>query len=279
MNIVEAYIKFNKKLIIIISGLSGSEKTVIAKFIERDFKLKLINLENYVNKDFNETVTLSNDTKLINWDDVNSYDWNKFNTDVISEQTNGIVVSGCYFPLNKIKFDTDFHIHIKVPKQTLIEKRTKFAENKKEKFNMDTTLIPLIVNQITYPLYLTYVENSKIDKYVNSKDLTVDQIYDQVADFLFFKIDENLNKINSNNKIVDHQLNNSDNLNNSNDDSSESINNNSDSSETISHSSSSTLNFKSTKLLTPENNQVFVGTDDNVELDQMDFFRVGDRIK
>jgi uridine kinase len=55
MNIVEAYIKFNKGLIIVVSGISGCGKTTLARDIERDFNLKLIDqydyyLEKYDNK-------------------------------------------------------------------------------------------------------------------------------------------------------------------------------------------------------------------------------------
>ena len=37
VNVVEAYIKLNSQLIILISGFSGSGKTLLAKNIEKDF--------------------------------------------------------------------------------------------------------------------------------------------------------------------------------------------------------------------------------------------------
>lgn len=50
MNVVEAYIKFRGQLVVLVSGLSGSGKTEIARNIERDFKLKFINLNDYYKK-------------------------------------------------------------------------------------------------------------------------------------------------------------------------------------------------------------------------------------
>jgi len=50
MNIIEAFIKFNKQLIIIISGLSGTNKTKIAQWMAKDFNLKYINIEKYIDE-------------------------------------------------------------------------------------------------------------------------------------------------------------------------------------------------------------------------------------
>lgn len=259
MNIIEAFIKFNKKLIIILSGLSGSGKTSIAKLIERDFKLSLINIEDFVIEDFNKTETLSNGTKIINWDDVESYDWNKINQLVNDNKSKGIILCGPFFPVNKLKFDADFHIQIKIQKQSLIEKRTEYAKQNIKKFkNLDENIL-LIVNKITYPLFLKYSSESKIDKYINSKDLTKDQIYDQIADFLFFKINEylqnrfdNLNKVEHSNKATNKTKN---------DDSSEFNFDSSSTSFNLSNSSS-ILN-----LLNESDEKInLIGSDDNKQI-------------
>lgn len=297
MNIVEAFIKFNGSLIIIISGLSGSKKTSIAKFIERDFKLKLINIDDFIIPEFNETVILSNGLKIINWDSVDSYDWENINKTILKYQSDGVVLTGPYFPSDKLKFIPDFHVQIKIQKQILIENRIKFSEENKDKIKNDISTIPSIVNQITYPLYLKYTEKSKIDKFVNSKDLTKDQIYDQVADYLFFKINDNLEQKHKNNNNLNN-LNNTDNKNNSkNVNSSDS----SDSSETLDISNSSTdyirnknknqnqnqnenksddsssYEFTSEKLETKNSNEnIFIGSDyDDVEVDGSQYFQIG----
>ncbi len=279
MNIVQAFIKFNGKLIIIISGLSGSGKTSIAKFIERDFKLKLINIDNHIINDFDKIVTLPNDIKMTNWDDIDSYDWVKINDEVIANQTNGVVICGPYFPTEKLKFDADFHIQIKISKQTLIEKRIKYAESNKEKFkdletnsDINLSVIPTIVNQITYPSFLKYSEESKIDKYVNSKDLTIDQIYDQIADYLFFKINENLQEKNKTSQQIKkhnyYRYDDSENLDDSDDLKFDP--NNFDSS-----TSSDNYSDKSIKLRSPEPEPIFVGSDDDAEVDYWEYPKVG----
>ena len=80
MNIVERYIYCKKGLIILISGLSGSDRSRLAKEIERDFKIKLLSLEKYCTND--PPIIEFSEHKLKNWDDIEVYDWNKFNDDV-----------------------------------------------------------------------------------------------------------------------------------------------------------------------------------------------------
>ena len=46
MNLLQEYILKNKGLVILISGLSGSNRSLLAKSVERDFELKIINLDN-----------------------------------------------------------------------------------------------------------------------------------------------------------------------------------------------------------------------------------------
>lgn len=196
MNIIEAYIKFFGKLIILLSGLSGSHKTTIAKFIERDFKIKLINIEKYTKDNYNKTVELNNGTNVIDWDNIESFDWDKINEDINKYKGEGVIVCGPYFPEGTITNKVDFHVQIKVQKQNLIEKRYKYVKEHPDKFKLpksfDQHLISNIVNQLTYPYMMEYVQKSKIDKFINTIDKNEDQIYDEVAEFLFYKINEHL---------------------------------------------------------------------------------------
>lgn len=201
MNIVEAYIKFNKQLIILISGLSGSKKTKIASDIKQDFNIKKIDIESYCVKNNDVTVKLSNDIVVTDWDHVDTYNWDDINDEINRHKSDGVVICGPYFPLDKLKFESDFHIHIKISKQQLIEKRREYIKNNPEKCKellsfVDTPTETLIINTITYPHYLKYLKESKIDKFVNANELTENQIYDQTVDFLFFKIQEYLDKYN-----------------------------------------------------------------------------------
>lgn len=199
MNIVEAFIKFNEKLIIIISGLSGSGKSQIASNIERDFKIKKIDIETMCVESFDTVVELPNGIKVKDWDHIDAYDWDKINKEIEDSQKTGVVVCGPNFPEDKITFNPNFHIHIKISKQLLIEKRHDFIKNNPDKCAeliqyLDTPTETLIINHVTYPHYLEYSQKSKIDKYINSKDITIDQIYDQTTDYLFYKIQEYLNQ-------------------------------------------------------------------------------------
>lgn len=202
MNIVEAYIKFNKGMTILISGLSGSGKTKLASDIEKDFKIKKINIEHYCIKDNDRTVKLPNDVTVKDWDHIDSYDWDKINDDIKEANEKGVVVCGPYFPTDKLKFNTYFHINIKISKQQLIHRRHNYIKRNTEKCkelseHLDTPTELLIINKITYPHYLEYNEKSKIDKYINAHELTTDQIYDQATDYLFNKIQAFLTEYNN----------------------------------------------------------------------------------
>lgn len=197
MNIVEAFIKFFGQMIILISGLSGSNKTKIARFIEKNFKIKFINIEKYLKQNDLPTKELNNGIKIIDYDNINSFDWDKINEDIDKYKSSGVVICGPYFPECEITSNVNFHIQIKVPKQILIEKRLEYIKKNPDKFEglenkIDYQLISKIINDITYPHFIDYTAKSKIDKYVNSKDLTVDQIYDQVVNYLFYRIKEDL---------------------------------------------------------------------------------------
>lgn len=52
MNIVEKYQELNDGMFIIISGLSGTGKTKLAKNMAKDFKLDMINENKYCDKDY-----------------------------------------------------------------------------------------------------------------------------------------------------------------------------------------------------------------------------------
>jgi hypothetical protein len=197
MNIVEAYLKFNKQLIILVTGLSGSNKSQLANFIERDFKIKAINVDDYCKKDFEKFVEVIDGVKINDWDDIDSIEWKDVNISVEKEKETGVVLYGSYIPTNKIKFTPDFHIHVKISKQNLIDARRTFIKNNPEKCKelikfVDTPTEHAIINKIVFPHYQKYLEQSKIDKYINANEITTDEVYDAAASFLFNKINERL---------------------------------------------------------------------------------------
>jgi hypothetical protein len=134
MNIVEAYTKFNNQNIILVSGFSGSKKTMAAKFIANIFKFKYSNLAdfNYATSTFDveeNRIKLNDNTIILDWDNVyKSVDWNKFNRYVLDNMKDGIVISGFGFPANLLKFKPNFHIHIKISKQALLKNREEYLK-------------------------------------------------------------------------------------------------------------------------------------------------------
>jgi uridine kinase len=205
MNIVEAFAKFNKQLIIIISGLSGSGKSKIGSYIERDFKIKHINIDDYCKKDYENYVEVLEGVKINDWDHIDAYNWDKINERVNDLKSKGVVISGPYVPTDNLNSKQDFHINIKISKQKLIENRHNFIKENPEKCAdlvkfLDTPTELAIINKVVYPHYLEYGQKSKIDKYINASEMEIDEIYDIIADYLFYKINQYLTEYNE--KIV-----------------------------------------------------------------------------
>lgn len=189
MNIVEAYIKFQGKLLIFVSGLSGCGKSTIGKRIAKDFKLKLIDQFDYYKKDHNTKVTLPDNTTIINWYMDDAIDWDKFNNDIDEFKTNGLVVIGFSLPEDKMTSMHDFHIHLNISKQICMEKRKAFLEKYKDKYEeeyklIDTPTEKLKMNQVIYPYYIESTKKSKINKFVNMNTMTDDEAYDDIFNVL-----------------------------------------------------------------------------------------------
>jgi hypothetical protein len=201
MTVVEAYIKFNKQLVILISGLSGCHKNKVAKKIAELFKIKHINLRDFLKEDYDKKVELSNGVKVTDWDNIEAYNWVNFNAKVEELKTEGIIVSGTAFPSNKLDFTVDNHINIKISKRKYISSRHKFlTENQdtnRELFELiDTPTELLIINKIIYPNYLEYVKESTINKFINGNDIDSTEIFNMTFDYLIAFIQNYLNRRN-----------------------------------------------------------------------------------
>lgn len=195
VNIVEQYINKNKQLIILISGFSGSGKTLLAKNIERDFKLKFINLNNFYKKDYKQIVELSEDVKVIDWDNPDAIDWDKFNKKINDIKNDGIVVSGFCFPDDKLDFKFDYHIYLKISKEKLIKNRHEFLEeNKDNPLNeiKDTDIELLILNKLTYKHYLEVKDKSTYTFSTDTTNQSPDETYDEIFNYLIKQIDKNI---------------------------------------------------------------------------------------
>ena len=210
MNIVEAYIKFNGQLIILVSGLSGCGKLALAKNIARDLKIKLLDQHNYYKKDYNVVTSLPDGTKIINWYTDDAVEWDKFNDDVNKLKQEGIVVVGMSFSGTKLNFEPDYHIHLNISKQLCLEKRKEFLEKHKDEYVdeykvINTPTEKLIMNQFIFPYDLESTKNSKVNKFININELSDDQVYDVVFDVLKDFIQRWLDNYNKSTETMDNR--------------------------------------------------------------------------
>ncbi len=196
MNIVEAYIKFKGQLIILISGMTGSGLTKLGKNISSDFKIKLINYKDYIVPDFQNKTKLFVDNKeedFNNYDTDDAINWNKFMREIIKYAPSGVVVLSPSFPLDRIKkIMPDTHIHIKLSKQNLIDRRVKNNEK-----HLPENIIATATNKFTMPYYYatTAPEKTNIHKYINANTIAEtnpdeydEKLYDVVFDYLIVMI-------------------------------------------------------------------------------------------
>jgi len=203
MNILEAYIKFNEQLIILISGFQGSGKGKLADQIKSLFKIDIINTNNYYIKNYNKTVKLHDGTEVVDWDNIDSIDWERLNRDINNKKKEGIIIVGFAFPIEKLEFSPDFHLHVKISKQNLIERRHEYIEqhpDTKLKELKDSHIDLMILNQITFPHYISYNEKSKINKFLNANENTSEQLFDISYDYMIEEIQKFINEYNK--KII-----------------------------------------------------------------------------
>lgn len=193
MNIIEAYIKFNGQMVVLISGMSGCGKTKFAKKISEKFNIKYLDEVDYYKKDYAEKKTLPGGSEIINWDSDDAVDWVKLNKDIDEHKTKGVIVSGFSFPQDKITSEVNYHIQLSLSKKKCLEIRHKFLEKNKEKFpeeyeKIDSKEELLKMNQLTYPYYLDVIKRSKINKFINVNKFDDDQIFDMIWDLLISHI-------------------------------------------------------------------------------------------
>ena len=198
MNIVEAYLKKRKQLVILISGFSGCGKSVIAKNIAKDFNIEYLNLNNFMKEDYAETTTpkILLDKKIIDWDDPTAINWDEFNNKINEIKNKGVIVSGFGFPSDKLQFHTHYHIHLKISKDLLLKNRKEYKlENADTKLeNIDEELEKKILNNISYPHYIEILGKSKVNTTIqvgeNLKE-TYDSVFDNLIEFINDKVYSN----------------------------------------------------------------------------------------
>ena len=192
MNIIEKYIEDKKSLIILISGFSGSGKTVIGKSLAKDLKLDFVNLNDFYKDDYSGSKMVGN-LKVIDWDSPDAINWDKFNKYIDEIKNKGLVISGFAFPESKIKFHVNFHVHLKISKDDLIKNRQDFtSERVDSKLEEIKDLTPeiekRILNAISFPIYLEMLKQSKFTKTINIEYGKLKDSYNNVFDYIIDSI-------------------------------------------------------------------------------------------
>lgn len=176
MNIVEAYIKFKGQLVILVSGISGSGISHLAKNISKDLNIPSVSYAKFCKKNYNEKVKLPDGTEIINWDTDDVIDWDNFNREIEDKKKTGVVAYNQSFSTNRLSknLEVDAHINIKLSKQNLFTRRQKYIENHKDECQKlyGRPQETLIFNRFTFPYYLQSVENSKITKFINANEFS-----------------------------------------------------------------------------------------------------------
>jgi uridine kinase len=208
MNIIEAIIRFNRQLIIYISGLPGSGKTFQAKQLSKDLKINVIYIndyykeyqkrENYIsdnttdntidntidnrtdtnNNDILDTIDdikLQNDKYVKNQYSTKLLDIEKLNQDIDKLKSNGLIISGFPLPKDIINATIDFHIHISINQTTYIEYQ------QKKKNPLDINDIELKYQKVIKPYYMNIIQNLNINKFINLKKFeSKEKLYDEI---------------------------------------------------------------------------------------------------
>lgn len=211
MNIVEAFIKFKGQLIILLSGVSGSGISTLAKTLSRDLNIKLISYKDFLDQKYADehkeklriySESGDKEVEIINWDNDNVIKWLDFVNAINDNKSTGVIAFSPSFPTERINnvFKEDVHIHIKLSKQNLLKRRIEHEkehdrehnehENDDESTKKDIEMMTLIMNKFTYPYYMksTSQENTKINKFINANeyaDYTKEEYNNKLADEAF----------------------------------------------------------------------------------------------
>lgn len=200
INIVEAFIKFNNQLVILISGISGSGISHLAKNMSKDLNIPSVSYAKYCIKNYDKKVSLPNNTEVINWDSDDVIDWPNFNKEIEDKKKTGVIAYSQAFPTKRLdkNLSVDFHINIKLSKQNLFTRRQKYIQEHKDEckdlYGRSDEF--LIFNRLTYPYYLESVQNGKITKFINANEFSQDSELDYDEKLANLAFDYIINMIN-----------------------------------------------------------------------------------
>lgn len=188
------YIKDKGQFILVLTGLSGSNKNMITKILETTLDLKVINYKKFLTKDYNKTYVLPSGTKIINESSDDYINWELFNDEINKEKENGIIVLSPVFPLDRMNFMSDIHINLFVSKQYLKDNVTKILNEQNKLNEIQDELLK--INILIYPYYIDVSKRSKysitydVSKYASDFNILTDNIINFISSFINKKIED-----------------------------------------------------------------------------------------
>lgn len=199
MDLVEAFIKANKKLIIYISGMTCSGKTKLAKSLSKILRIDHYQQKSFYISDKASKKTLPNGITVVNWDSDDVVDWNKMNNEIDSHK-GGLIVSGNALLNDKLDVKPDFHIHVTISKQKCLDNRIEYIKKNKDRFPTEFDQIEsgtekLKMNILTYPYYLSLKDRTTITKWLSANKFDEDQLIDESLSYLFAIMKQKLDKL------------------------------------------------------------------------------------
>jgi len=137
-----------------ISGISTSGKRELGERISKELNAVLIDQKDYFLKN-KEIVKLSNEKKVINYDSINSIDWDNFNLKLLSlslSEVKTVVIGFALIPdLIKVSPELSIYLNYKVSDKLLVDIIS--SRRNKDRNEVEELVIPF---------------HKSIDKYENS---------------------------------------------------------------------------------------------------------------
>lgn len=178
----DSYIKKYEQLIIIITGLSGTNKIHLGQYLSEKLNIDYINHIPFIDKKEN-----INSDKYIKWD--------KFNKKINKLKSHGLIITSPVFPTDLINFKVDVHINLYISKTQLKENVKSDLKPELEKDNLK------YINQL-YSYYIDTSKRSKFDIVYDIKD-NIDlesELLNYICKCLYNNYDEQEKHIDSSDK-------------------------------------------------------------------------------
>lgn len=200
INILEQYINNLGKIVVLITGMPCTDKSLISKLLYEDLnsdlrskfvgdkRINLINMKDYFLEHNYETIEVEKGDKKIKlkvYETSENYDWETLNNDMLKEN-GGSIIFGNFINIEKIKFRIDFTFFIDMSvsqcKKIILNKKILPFEKEKEEMKINTYFEKVLI-----PVYEEMKDGMKINKFFKLKGedkKEVEDLYSNVYETL-----------------------------------------------------------------------------------------------